>query len=115
MEVDILLPAPVRSILSTLQQQGHSAFAVGGCVRDSLMGRAPHDWDVCTSARPGEIKAAFPGKCLSAPGIRHGTVTVLLEHTPYEVTTFRTDGVLRPPPSGQRAVRAQRHRRPGPA
>lgn len=53
--------------LSTLQQQGHSAFAVGGCVRDSLMGRAPHDWDVCTSARPGEIKAAFPGKCLSAP------------------------------------------------
>ena len=51
MEVDILLPAPVRSILSTLQQQGHSAFAVGGCVRDSLMGRAPHDWDVCTSAR----------------------------------------------------------------
>lgn len=55
-------------------------------------GRAPHDWDVCTSARPGEIKAAFPGKCLSAPGIRHGTVTVLLEHTPYEVTTFRTDG-----------------------
>lgn len=60
--------------------------------RDSLMGRAPHDWDVCTSARPGEIKAAFPGKCLSAPGIRHGTVTVLLEHTPYEVTTFRTDG-----------------------
>ena len=46
-EVDILLPAPVRSILSTLQQQGHSAFAVGGCVRDSLMGRAPHDWDVC--------------------------------------------------------------------
>ena len=92
MEVDILLPAPVRSILSTLQQQGHSAFAVGGCVRDSLMGRAPHDWDVCTSARPGEIKAAFPGKCLSAPGIRHGTVTVLLEHTPYEVTTFRTDG-----------------------
>ena len=87
MEVDILLPAPVRSILSTLQQQGHSAFAVGGCVRDSLMGRAPHDWDVCTSARPGEIKAAFPGKCLSAPGIRHGTVTVLLEHTPYEVTT----------------------------
>lgn len=92
MEVDILLPAPVRSILSTLQQQGHSAFAVGGCVRDSLMGHAPHDWDVCTSARPGEIKAAFPGKCLSAPGIRHGTVTVLLEHTPYEVTTFRTDG-----------------------
>ena len=60
MEVDILLPAPVRSILSTLQQQGHSAFAVGGCVRDSLMGRAPHDWDVCTSA-PGRSKRRFPG------------------------------------------------------
>lgn len=70
MEVDILLPTPVRSILSTLQQQGHSAFAVGGCVRDSLMGRAPHDWDVCTSARPGEIdprrsQTGHPSGCLT--------------------------------------------------
>ena len=92
MEVDIVLPGPVRGILTALQQQGHSAYAVGGCVRDSLLGRTPCDWDVCTSARPGEIQAAFPGKCLSAPGVRHGTITVLLEHTPYEVTTFRTDG-----------------------
>ncbi|MFR9161630.1 MAG: hypothetical protein ACLVJ8_15295 [Ruthenibacterium lactatiformans] len=92
MEVELLLPAPVRSILSTLQQQGHSAFAVGGCVRDSLMGRAAPRLGRVHLRPPREIKAAFPGKCLSAPGIRHGTVTVLLEHTPYEVTTFRTDG-----------------------
>ncbi len=108
METEILLPRPVRAILTTLQQQGHSAFAVGGCVRDSLLGRAPCDWDVCTSARPGEIKAAFPGRCLSAPGVRHGTVTVLLEHTPFEVTTFRTDGAYSDHrhPDGVRFVRS---------
>lgn len=108
MEREIVLPAPVRSILTALQQQGHSAFAVGGCVRDSLLGRTPCDWDVCTSARPGEIRAAFPGKCLSAPGVRHGTITVLLEHTPYEVTTFRTDGAYSDHrhPDGVRFVRS---------
>lgn len=103
-----MLPGPVRGILTTLQQQGHSAYAVGGCVRDSLLGRPPCDWDVCTSARPGEIRAAFPGKCLSAPGVRHGTITVLLEHTPYEVTTFRTDGAYSDHrhPDGVRFVRS---------
>lgn len=108
MEVNIMLPGPVRDILTTLQQQGHSAYAVGGCVRDSLLGRTPCDWDVCTSARPGEIQAAFPGKCLSAPGVRHGTITVLLEHTPYEVTTFRTDGAYSDHrhPDGVRFVRS---------
>lgn len=103
-----MLPGPVRGILTTLQQQGHSAYAVGGCVRDSLLGRPPCDWDVCTSARPGEIQAAFPGKCLSAPGVRHGTITVLLEHTPYEVTTYRTDGAYSDHrhPDGVRFVRS---------
>ena len=108
MEVDILLPRPVHGILAALRQQGHAAYAVGGCVRDSLLGRPPCDWDVCTSARPGEIQAAFPGKCLSSPGVRHGTITVLLEHTPYEVTTFRTDGAYSDHrhPDGVRFVRS---------
>lgn len=61
MEVDILLPAPVRSILSTLQQQGHSAFAVGGCVRDSLMGRAPTTGTCAPPPAPGRSKRRFPG------------------------------------------------------
>ena len=92
MEVDILLPAPVRSILSTLQQQGHSAFAVGGCVRDSLLGRTPQDWDLCTSARPEQVLALFgEGQCIPT-GLQHGTVTIKYGGQLYETTTFRTEG-----------------------
>ena len=81
-----------RSILERLEQQGYEAGAVGGCVRDLLRGEAPHDWDITTSARPEEVLRAFAGETVLTTGLRHGTVTVLLDGSPYEVTTYRTDG-----------------------
>lgn len=75
-----------------LERAGHSAYAVGGCVRDSLLGRTPKDWDICTSALPEQIRLAFPACRTADTGLKHGTVTLLLDHTPYEVTTYRVDG-----------------------
>ena len=77
-------------ILDTLEQAGYEAYYVGGCVRDRLLGRPVHDWDITTSAMPEDVLALF-GHCVPT-GIAHGTVTVLLEDTGAEVTTFRTDG-----------------------
>ena len=85
-----MLPGPVRGILTTLQQQGHSAFAVGGCVRDCVLGRTPQDWDITTSAAPHEVKAVFSHTIDT--GIAHGTVTVMLGREGFEVTTYRIDG-----------------------
>ncbi|MDR3238593.1 MAG: polynucleotide adenylyltransferase [Clostridiales bacterium] len=85
------LPANVQYILDTLNRQGHEAYAVGGCVRDCLLGRVPHDWDIATSASPPEVKACFPRTFDT--GIAHGTVTVLLRKAHYEVTTYRVDGL----------------------
>ncbi len=84
------LPKNVVVILDTLNQEGYEAYAVGGCVRDSLLGRIPPDWDITTSATPQEIKKLF--KRTVDTGIEHGTVTVLLEKEAYEVTTYRIDG-----------------------
>lgn len=86
------IPAGPAAILAGLAAGGHSAYVVGGCVRDALRGRVPHDWDVCTSARPEQVAACFPGRPVLPTGVRHGTVTVLLEGVPYEVTTYRVDG-----------------------
>ena len=84
------LPAAVKFILDELSRRGHEAYAVGGCVRDALLGREPEDWDVTTSAEPQEIKDIFP--VTIDTGIQHGTVTVRMNGENYEVTTFRTDG-----------------------
>ena len=83
-------PISVMKIIETLEQSGFEAYAVGGCVRDSLLGRNPSDWDITTSARPEQVKALFSHTIDT--GIRHGTVTVMLEHVGYEVTTYRIDG-----------------------
>lgn len=83
-------PISVMKIIETLEQAGFEAYAVGGCVRDSLLGRNPSDWDITTSARPEKVKALFSHTIDT--GIRHGTVTVMLEHVGYEVTTYRIDG-----------------------
>lgn len=88
----IPLPPPVLRALSLLNEAGHEAYAVGGCVRDCLMGRTPADWDITTSALPQQTAAVFAGYRTIDTGIRHGTVTVLIENTPLEITTYRVDG-----------------------
>lgn len=80
-------------ILQTLTHTGYEAFLVGGCVRDLLRGVQPHDWDICTSARPEETAACFPGLQIIKTGFKHGTVAVLMDGASYEVTTYRTEGL----------------------
>lgn len=84
------LPANVTKIIETIEYNGYDAYAVGGCVRDTLLGKTPDDWDITTSALPSQIKQFFR-KTIDT-GIVHGTVTVMLDHTGYEVTTYRIDG-----------------------
>jgi len=86
----ITLPEHVSYIISRLERAGFEAYAVGGCVRDSLMGREPADWDITTSADPFQVKELF--RRTVDTGLKHGTVTVLLDKTGYEVTTYRIDG-----------------------
>lgn len=86
----IQIPESVRFIIQTIEQAGFEAYAVGGCVRDSILGRIPDDWDITTSAKPEEIKQLF--KHTVDTGIQHGTVTVLIKKECYEVTTYRIDG-----------------------
>lgn len=86
----IELPEKVNKIISTLLEHGYEAYAVGGCVRDSLLSRTADDWDITTSANPEEIKSLF--KRTIDTGIKHGTVTVLLDKESFEVTTYRIDG-----------------------
>ena len=91
MQMKIVIPEQVNSILESLQKSGYEAYVVGGCVRDALLGREPNDWDITTSALPMEVKSVFPRTIDT--GLQHGTVTVMIGGTGYEVTTFRVDGV----------------------
>lgn len=86
----ITLPETVRNIIQSLQGAGYEAYAVGGCIRDSFLGRTPSDWDITTSALPAQVKNLF--RRTVDTGIEHGTVTVLFEDGAYEVTTYRVDG-----------------------
>lgn len=86
----ITLPERVDRIITILQNHGYEAYAVGGCVRDSILGRRPEDWDITTSAMPEETKALFHRTFDT--GIEHGTVTVLMGDEGFEVTTYRIDG-----------------------
>ena len=84
------LPQDVKYIIDALERSGYEAYAVGGCVRDTLLGRQPNDWDITTNAKPMEIKDIF--RRTVDTGIAHGTVTVLIGKNTYEVTTYRIDG-----------------------
>lgn len=86
----IRIPHAVRTVLDVLHGNGEEAYIVGGCVRDSIMGKEPKDWDVTTSATPMQVKGYF-ARTIDT-GIKHGTVTVMMEGEPIEVTTFRVDG-----------------------
>ena len=92
MELDIILPTPVTRALSLLEACGYEAYIVGGCVRDSLLGRTPNDWDITTNATPDEMKACFADFRVIETGIRHGTLTVIMDGIQLEITTYRNDG-----------------------
>ena len=87
---EIRVPADAEQIIEKLNEHGFEAYVVGGCVRDSLLGKEPEDWDITTSAKPEEVKAIF-SRTIDT-GIQHGTVTVMLNRQGYEVTTYRVDG-----------------------
>ena len=86
----IQLPEKVKFIIDTITAAGYEAFAVGGCIRDSILGREPNDWDITTSAKPEQVKALF--RRTIDTGIAHGTVTIMLDKEGFEVTTYRIDG-----------------------
>lgn len=88
----ILLPDNVKEIIKNLTDNGFEAFIVGGCVRDSVLGLTPHDWDICTSAKPEEIKQCFKDYNTFDSGIKHGTISIVIEKEVFEVTTYRIDG-----------------------
>jgi tRNA nucleotidyltransferase (CCA-adding enzyme) len=86
-----MLPNSVREALLRLNEAGFEAWLVGGCVRDALLGREPGDWDITTSALPEQTEAVFAGERIIETGLKHGTVTVLMDGLPLEITTFRTE------------------------
>ena len=88
----IALDEGAAYLLDRLHAAGHGAYAVGGCVRDSLLGLVPHDWDLCTSATPAEVLALFGEEHCIPTGLQHGTVTIKSHGNLYETTTFRTEG-----------------------
>ncbi len=89
-KIQIRLPEKVKQVMDRLEAHGYEAYAVGGCIRDSLLGRVPTDWDITTSALPGQVKALFPRTVDT--GLVHGTVTVMIGKEGFEVTTYRIDG-----------------------
>ena len=94
-DINIAVPEDARKIIRILNDAGHEAYVVGGCVRDSVLGRVPADWDITTSASPAQVKELF--RRTVDTGIKHGTVTVLMKSegvlNGYEVTTYRIDGI----------------------
>lgn len=90
MNIEISIPKDVKKILYRLKENGYEAYIVGGCVRDSILKRNPNDWDITTNAKPEEVIELFDKVILT--GVKHGTVTIIINKQSYEVTTYRTDG-----------------------
>ena len=92
MDVKIKIPKNVNNLIHILQSKGYSAYVCGGAVRDSILKRPIHDWDICTSATPGEMLEVFKDKKIIETGLQHGRVTVTIDNMSIEITTFRIDG-----------------------
>lgn len=90
--MNIVLPKNVKLIIDILNKNGFDAFVVGGCVRDSIIGLTPHDWDICTNAKPEEIKNCFSNFNTFDSGLKHGTISIVIDSEVFEVTTYRIDG-----------------------
>ena len=90
--IQIPLPGPVLFVTERLEAAGFHAYAVGGCVRDALMGRVPGDYDVTTDAKPAEMQAVFADCRVVETGLKHGTLTVVKDGMNVETTTYRIDG-----------------------
>lgn len=88
----IIIPNDVKIIMNQLKKYNHKSYICGGCLRDSIMGKIPHDYDITTSAKPNEMLEIFKDFKIIETGIKHGTLTVVINNTNYEVTTFRVDG-----------------------
>lgn len=88
----INIPDNAKVILDVLKKNGYEAFVVGGCTRDAILGLAPHDWDICTSATPDQMLECFKDFRVIETGLKHGTITVMVDVEPFEVTTYRIDG-----------------------
>lgn len=91
-KLKIEIPSGANEIIHNLQNNGYEAFLVGGCVRDSILGRPIHDYDITTSATPDEMMKVFKDKRIIETGLQHGTITIVIDDKPYEVTTYRIDG-----------------------
>ena len=92
MDKIINIPDAPKQLMKVLLDAGYEAYVVGGCVRDFLLGREPHDWDICTNALPEQMKECFVSYRVIETGLQHGTLTVMVDHVGYEITTYRTDG-----------------------
>lgn len=90
--MNIQIPAQVKALIDILESAGYEGYAVGGCVRDSILNRTPNDWDICTSALPEQMQECFKDYRTIETGLKHGTLTVIFGNEPYEITTFREDG-----------------------
>ena len=89
----IQIPDEVLFIIATLEENGHEAYAVGGCVRDAILDIEPKDWDICTSALPEQMIECFEGQRLIETGLQHGTIALLIDDKPFEITTYRIDEI----------------------
>ena len=92
MNFNITIPKNANKIIHMLQDNGHSAYVVGGCVRDSILNRPIHDWDICTSATPDQMLEIFKDYKIIETGLKHGTITIVIDKEQYECTTYRIDG-----------------------
>ena len=90
--MEFIIPEAIKKAMSIMKENGYESFIVGGCVRDFLMGKTPSDFDITTNATPEETKKCFLGFKVIETGIKHGTVTVLIDSEPIEITTYRIDG-----------------------